>query len=86
MGEAVGAVPLIAGCAEISTDAYVFVSENALISSSLRNITFEVSSSSALLRVGNAIRTIAPTAYNSNDLKFYLGNLHDNMEQMLDYD
>ena len=63
---------LIAGCAEISTDAYVFPSKSAEVSSALKNVTLAVSSSASLLSVSSS-RTIAPSAYNASELNFFLG-------------
>lgn len=62
-------------CSDINTEAYVFYSETELLERGLRNFTFDVSSKSALLNVRSesAGRTIVPAAYNSSDLKFYLG-------------
>ena len=63
---------IFAGCADINTDAYVFQSENSILNSALKNVRFSVSSSASLLSVSSA-RTIAPAAYNANELNFYLG-------------
>lgn len=67
---------LFAACSDIETDAFVFYSESELVERGLRQFTFDVSSKSALLKVSSATdsqRTITPAAYNSSELKFYLG-------------
>ena len=64
---------VLGGCADINTDAYVFYSDAAVITNGIRNVVFDVSSDTTLLKVSSIARTITPAAYDSNALKFYIG-------------
>lgn len=67
---------LVAGsvfsCSDINTDAYIFASTSTLINSGTKNVRLLVSSNANLLS-SSASRTIAPAAYDSAQLNFYLG-------------
>lgn len=62
----------ILSCADINTDAYVFQSTSSLVSGGTKDVRLVVSSNANLLSV-RASRTIAPAAYDSELLNFYLG-------------
>ena len=63
---------LFAGCEHINTDAYMFESTTSIVSSGLKSVKLVVSSNASLLSVRKS-RTIVPSAYNADELNFYLG-------------